>query len=366
MVPTMPAPPPVYVEPPAIPKPDSAPVEVDLAQAPASKPEHRPVVGFSPQLHMIFDLLLSWRPSVAPLSFDNYHSFILAEVLPTPESSVSAEVNPNPRFFEFGYRIHPNWLLRAGKIWVPFNGMMDTEPHSMAGGWYGTTRLFSTYPYLPDIWADLGLAFKTTLKDEPSLQSYLQGYVINGYGSGGTDPLGQVSATAYPSFTTPTLAGDNNNDKGLGGRLTTLFSGRYGLGASFYTGRFTPDTVGDGRITLLGIDGQLRLGAIEVRSGWMNMWVSLPSPASPSTFSRPGLYLEGVVRLLGHWKWVARYGSLNTDSRVENAGDRSIVGGVIAYDLGFYQVSLEAFADLQRTADKPPTAFSALRFFLRL
>lgn len=323
-------------------------------------------MGFSPQLHMIFDLLLSWRPSVAPLSFDNYHSFILAEVLPTPESSVSAEVNPNPRFFEFGYRIHPNWLLRAGKIWVPFNGMMDTEPHSMAGGWYGTTRLFSTYPYLPDIWADLGLAFKTTLKDEPSLQSYLQGYVINGYGSGGTDPLGQVSATAYPSFTTPTLAGDNNNDKGLGGRLTTLFSGRYGLGASFYTGRFTPDTVGDGRITLLGIDGQLRLGAIEVRSGWMNMWVSLPSPASPSTFSRPGLYLEGVVRLLGHWKWVARYGSLNTDSRVENAGDRSIVGGVIAYDLGFYQVSLEAFADLQRTADKPPTAFSALRFFLRL
>lgn len=365
--PATPKAPPAYVEAPAIPRPDAPAIEVDLsAPAPSETAQARRPVSTAPQLHLLFDLALTWRPGVTPLSFDNFHSFFLAEVVPTPESYVMAEVNPSPRFFEFGYQVHPRLQIRAGKIWIPFNGMVDTEPHSLAGGWYGTTRLFSTHPYLPDIWADLGLAIKWTLRDDTSVQSFLQLYGVNGLGSGGTDPLGQVATTGYPSFSTPTLGGDNNSDKALGGRWTALFSRRLGIGASFYTGRFTADSAADGRITLYGLDAQVRAGPLELRSGWMNMVVTLPAPASPASMSRPGFYVESLFRLLNHWKWIARYGNLNTDSRAENAGDRSIVGGVIAYDVGYYQISFEVFGDLQRTVDKAPSAFSALRFFVRL
>lgn len=310
-----------------------------------------------PRFKLLFDLLLTLRPGVAPLTFDNYHAFMLVEYSPKENIQFGFEVSPTPRYYELNWQINRKFTLRLGKIWIPFD---DMNPHNQFGGWINNskTRDPAGAAFLPDLWTDLGVALKYKPLDTFYLAAEGQVYVVNGFQSGGVDPLG--NGVDYPNFST-TVAPDNNTDKGIGGRGNVLFFRRIGGGASFYTGKYTANGVDGGRITMVGLDGQLRLPSTEFRAGYIGMTISLPQPAT-SGFTRGGFYGEAMQRFGKNWKGYLRGGLAQNDNRVIDVTDITLVGAMAMYDLGMFQLSFEHYRDLNKVDGKSAYTFSAARF----
>ena len=155
--------------------------------------------GFPPSFKVYFDLLLTYRPGVTPITFDNFHTLLLADFIPRPDFQFSFEINPTPRYFELDYKPSQRLTLRAGRIWIPFD---DMGPHNYFGGHINTSRLAqpnATSYFLPDIWADLGVGVKYDLYESSKINLTGDFYIVNGFGAGGTDPTGQVTG-GTPTF----------------------------------------------------------------------------------------------------------------------------------------------------------------------
>jgi len=350
-------------------KMNNAPPKVEAKAAPASESPTRAVTshhmapGVEPHFNIFFDLWLAYQPGKAELSFLNFHPLLLLEVVPLPDLQFSFEVNPSPRYYELDYRVN-EWLqFRAGKIWIPFD---DMNPHNLFGGMIATSRLrLGTMAYLPDIWTDLGVGAKFNIIEQPNLNLDGHLYVVNGFGGGGTDPMGQ--SANYPLFNDiPVSASDTNNNKAIGGRLHALIDRTFGLGLSFYTGQWTPDGPSDSRsIYMVGLDAQIRKGRTEYKLGFSYMPVALLGDVG---YHRQGQYLE-VNQKFGkqdEWRLTGRVGHLDPDSRLTDDNDTLTVGAGLRWKPGMVAFAFEHYQDVKKVAIKKGYSFTAFRSIIQL
>lgn len=317
--------------------------------------------GAQPIFKFLFDLVFAIRPGANPWTFDNYHTLALVDIIPRQGFHFSFELNPTPRYYELDVDITDRLRIRAGRIWIPFD---DMNPHNSFGGYINTSLLrpAGTVAFLPDIWADLGVGARFQILDTKDLSALAHLYVVNGFGAGGADPTG--AATSYPDFAA-LPSPDANTDKAIGGRVQMGFLQRMlSVGASFYTGRYTPDTEGSSRILMLGLDAQVRpLSRLEARAGYTFGSVGLPAGGS---FNRAGFYAEGKYKLLENWFASIRLGLLQGDNRVTDANDQNLVGGRAGYEADWYQLSVQYMRDLKDVAGKRSKEFTVLRFLVML
>lgn len=337
--------------------------EVDLDALDVEKKAPKP----GPVFKVYFDLNFYSMPGASSssergLTFDNFHSFVLLDVIPTPDIHFMTDVNPSPKFYELDYKT-ADWLtFRFGKIFIPFD---DMNPHSIYGGRINVSRLSPDGNFLPDLFTDLGIGVDLKPFNSPTLELDLKFAVVNGFRSGGTDPIpGTPSSSLYPNFASELPTGpDNNRDKSYAVRAHALAGGFLGLGASYYAGRWSPSGTVSHRLSMLGFDGQIYLGKFKIRAGQATMNAKLPDTASKPDFSRGASYLEAALKLDSEEKWRiwGRAGSQNLDNRIVDKNDRAIAGGGIAFKPSLVEFSLEYSRDLKRTPDKTNYSFANFR-----
>lgn len=306
---------------------------------------------------------MNYRPGINPLTFDNYHTAFLVDYIPNPDLQFSVGVAPPlivPRFYELDYNISRRVQLRVGRIWVPFD---QINPHNTFGGLWNTStlRADNQEAFLPDIWADLGLGFKFTLADSPSLNVIAHLYVVNGFQSGGTDPLAE--STTYPDFETLPNAADNNTDKAFGGRIHMDVANVFGLGASVYSGAYSDEGTEANRILMLGADTQIRpTKSTEIRAGYALMNVDLRGGITRQSYLRGGVYGELRQRIGSRWQLVARGGLTQNDNGVSDRNDRTLVGGRIECRISPNLTLIgEHHRDINPTPDKVNLSYTAAR-----
>jgi len=320
---------------------------------------HGAPIGGAPQFKVYFDFNMLSRPGVNDFTFDNFHSFLMFESSPVPEWSFSFEVNPTPRYYEASYHPSTRWEVRAGKVWIPFD---DLAPHNIFGGRVNVSRLALGEAFLPDLWTDLGVAGKYRIVDSKSFTLDAHLYVLNGFASGGSDPLGVD--TDYPSFSDRALVPDNNTNKAFGGRVAMKAFQKFGLGLSYYHGRWSDEDDVAWGVRMIGTDTQVRLGSTELRAGLVTMTAELAS----GEFYRGGSYVE-LGQKFGkrdQWKVLLRGGTVQPDDRVISVTDQRIVGATLLYQPGFIQYSIEHSRDIQDVPGKVGQSFTNARVVVAL
>jgi hypothetical protein len=339
--------------------------------------------GILPNFKFYFDFVLrSWKGNTAEsdFGFDSYHQRLMVEFTPTPELMFQAELL-DKKYFETDYMLSPRLQVRWGKIWIPFD---DMSPHSMFGGRINTTDFRQTgeSAFLPDIWADLGIGLKYTLADSLNFQSELHFYVVNGFReSRGTSPIqaeqsgGGGTNAPYPTFEgTAGVAGDNNNQKGMGLRWHSVFGRRFGLGASVYKDTYNDKSEQKDMDPLLGkslgmlivgLDAQLRpTSTTEIRAGYATMKVDLNSNYSnKESFTRGGTYVELGQRFgeEDRWKFLIRAGASQNDNRVVDVSDKTIVGATILKNFGSVEAQVNYYRDLHQVPQKTAYNYGEFR-----
>lgn len=329
--------------------------------------------GASPlHINLYFDFYLSSQPGKngaqgAGFTFNNIHHFFLVEATAGPDIKFMTEIHTSPRFYELDYQFTRWFQLRLGKIWIPFD---DLEPHNQFGGYINNSRLRPTASagtassyFLPDLWAEMGLGGKFNLVDREkfSLEGHL--YVVNGFGSGGTDPV-TATNTQYPNFADSGIETiDNNRAKSVGTRLHALVGQTLGLGWSYYTGRWTDEDKTAKSMSIMGLDAQLFFNRAEFRFGYSNFYVNLPSTATATTYHRPGYYAEASYKMGAkrNWKALLSTGGVDGDDRILNVDDRLIYGGKLLYRPNNIEWGIEHFRDLRYVAEKDYRSFTAFR-----
>lgn len=331
--------------------------------------------GSSPHLNVYFDFYIMSQPGKSSgqgsgFTFNNIHHFFLIEATAGPDIKFMTEIRDDPRFFELDYQFTRWFQLRLGKIWVPFD---DLVPHNQFGGHMNVSRLRPTTQgngtasaaFLPDLWAELGVAGKFSLIDRENFALEAHTYVVNGFGSGGTDPVSPaVAGLQYPNFGDSGIETiDNNREKSLGTRVHAMFAQTVGLGLSYYTGRWTDKDKEDRGVVLYGADSQVYLGRFTFRMGYTNAVVKLPSAAANGDYNRPGYYMEGSYKFGGKrdWKALLITGGLNGDNRIIDVNDRQISGAKLLYRPNNIEWGIEHFRDFRRIAAKDYRSFTAFR-----
>ncbi len=329
----------------------------------------------APNFKLYFDFLLTRRPGVSPITFDNYHTIFMVDFVPRPDLSFGFEVSPTPRYYELTYEPTSQFQLRVGRIWIPFD---TSDFHNIYGGWINTSQLMHPggTPFLPDVWTDLGVAMRFRPIDRRAMAMEAHAYVVNGFQGGQVDPAGK--SNDYPDFSTRNTFVDNNGDKAVGGRVAFKTLGFWGLGISGYYGRWTGDTVGGSvagtvggvpavpqkpaRLLAVGFDTQFYLGTSSIlKAGYIGMIVDLPPPADKG-FQRGGLYGELSHRFLQKWRILFRGGMSQNDNRVIDVTDRTIVGaGLYHHFNSMVFLGVEHYRDINRVSSKSVYSFSALR-----
>lgn len=295
------------------------------------------------------DIALTVQPGITPFSFNNFHTVLMVDFLPSSELQFAMGIAPPsavPRFFELDYRVAERLQVRLGRIWIPFDMM---SPHNTFGGFINTSRMRAANQenFLPDVWADLGVGAKYTFIERPDLKLDGDLYVVNGLREGGLDPRGET--TSYPNFLEASTDPDNNVDKAFGARVHALINQVWGVGGSFYTGRWTNDANPAGRITMLGLDAQCRaVKRWEFRFGYAFMSVGLPSATTRTSYVRGGLYTEATYRLLDNINTGVRFGVTQNDSGVSDPNDRTNLGVKVDYLFSpILQFSFQYYHDLR-------------------
>lgn len=298
------------------------------------------------------------------LTFSNFHSFFILDVSATLEISFTGEISGSPRFYEIGYQPY-DWLkFRMGKILVPFD---DREIHSIYGGKTNVINISPDGTFVPYLWGDLGVDVQLQLIDTTWLSSKLDIYVINGIGTGGTDPLEE--AESFPDFTSiPSIGNDNNKSKAWGGRLHSTFFGNFGLGGSYYSGRWTDQTDPGKNIEIWAVDSQLRIPFLnhQIRVGYAQGTTDLLDINSDAVAIRRGFYGELTQSAWNSWKFIFRTGFLNLDDRIVDKNDQAWLTGMILYRPSVLQWSIEYSRDTKRTVDKGIYNYWAFRVTARL
>jgi hypothetical protein len=355
----------------ANPSPSQSEQAVDLSNLAASPPSETPgnpqyIPGsgaLTPRFTAYFDLNFVNQPGTADsLAFDSYHNFLFFDIAPTPDLTFSFNLlGPQtiPLYYELDYQATPKLTLRAGKIWIPFDDLSWSDPHTIFGGRVGLQQLMPSTGggngsiFLPSVWTELGVGAKYVIVDKKNLQVETHACLLNGFTDGGIDPAGGAEYPQFNEYTpnTGTLNGGSGNHraKSYDLRAHALLNNRFGLGVSYYHGQWNqdgdPNSGGAGLdLSMIGVDAQAQAFGLEFRLGVASMTVDLPPEQSPfsSKAKRGGDYIEvGRPFAKNKWKLLARVGKLQLDNRIILPTDGTIAGATILYNPGTIQFSID-------------------------
>ena len=160
---------------------------------------------------------------------------------------------------------------------------------------------------------------------------------------------------------------DNNTDKAIGARVHFLFNQMFGLGTSFYTGRYTDRADEAKRLSLLGLDGSFRMTTgTSLKAGYTYQKVELPTGAGKSDYLRGGAYIEAMQRIQQRYIIGGRFGVQQGDDRVTDLNDQTWATGRIGYETDIWQLYFIYARDLNDTPDKSYKEYTAGRFVVTL
>lgn len=199
------------------------------------------------------------------VSFSSNHNYFLLSISPSPLVNFTAEISENI-YWDFLWRFGKKTGLHLGKLAVPFGKLPF---HNLYGGVVerplqngeGISLL------IPRDWTEYGLQLDISLLDFTQYALQSKFWITNGMRGFDIDTVMQTI-----NFT---IGGgddwDNNYDKALGFRFdNTFFSGRYQLGISYYTAKWSDFKPGEkwffsgDRVTLFNIDARLDYNAIPI------------------------------------------------------------------------------------------------------
>ncbi|MBI1859946.1 MAG: hypothetical protein HYR96_03390 [Deltaproteobacteria bacterium] len=334
----------------------------------ALNPKKKSAQGIHPQTALakpnfmaLFDLLLTYQPKNTPsLTFQNDHSLLLLKINPTTNLEFAFEVSPNPRFFELDYDLYPGLEFRVGRIWIPFD---EDNAHKYYGGRPILVALLqpNASTFLPEIWTDMGVGVKVSLLSIEGTEVALHGYVVNGFGdlsSGDPNPDATVRGQSYPDFSS-IQSSDNNDNKAVGGRIAISVRDLLSFGASVYRGSYPNRGTSQAFLNLFGLDGKVRLGALELRGG--NIYGEVELVGSQVAGFRRGGYYGEIGLWVNQWKVALRGGQAQQDSRFLAVTDQTIGGAIVSYHPGALHFSVEYSRDFEAREGKTNTDYAAVR-----
>ncbi len=305
------------------------------------------------KFHLYSDLIFHLKDSIT--TFDSFHNLFIAELHERGVFKFSAEINPNPRLFELQYRLNEKLTIFGGKFLIPFN---HPNPHTRYGGYVISSQNIGTEDktLLPDIWSDLGIGLKYKFLEFSSWYLKLNFYVCNGFQGGGKDPL---NGEYYPDFSN-TGKEDNNSDKAVGFGLSAYFNRFMRVGFSFYTNMYELPL----RLYIIGLDSKvIVLKNMDLEAGYIFFHVMLPAYSS---FDRGGFYLKLNYDFSNNFYSELMTGISQTDSRIQDEGDKTLVGLKFGYRVKIFDFSLIGLYDLEKFSGKTKYSYFGLRASLRI
>jgi len=188
------------------------------------------------------------------------------------------------------YLINDKINLRAGALLVPFgryNLYHDSDLQDL------TDRPLVARDVIPTTWTEAGYGFfgefNPTIGSNEDLTLGYELYAVNGLDSGFSD-TGLSGARS-------SLKTDNNDNKGLVGRMTASPAVGHEVAASGYWGRY--DSANDNAITGIGVDTLNTFGPLE----WINEYAYFDVEETPTLASDLANYFQGAYSQLNYHFW---------------------------------------------------------------
>lgn len=288
-------------------------------------------------LKLILDFVIEHNMGGEAWDFKPNHTNVLIEAAPKPWLSVLLDIDPLPLFYEIQWTPTPALSLKVGKILIPFG---SNAFHHLIGG-----RVDAYSEFLPELWADYGVALSHRVYDGERFSFDYDLYVVNGF-----------TGETAPDTVSPDQA-ENNAWKGLGTRTRLGVGRHYELLGSLYYDRW--DAAAERALVFYSLavqanEGFLPLAALRrlrLRAEWGRGEIELQHAnyrhgLIDYAVARAGFYVEAQDGLTDDVALRLRVGQLNPNDAVSDDRDifmvePAVVLGSPAFSLVFaYQLAM--------------------------
>jgi hypothetical protein len=246
------------------------------------------------------------------LTFYPNHTLAILMLNVSERVSLQLNIAPDPAFYELAFAITPKFIVKVGKMLVPFG---TNNFHHIIGG-----RVDQQSRFLPETWGDYGIAINHLVVDSRYVSVEYDAYVVNGFG--GTDK---------PVISAGTL-NDNNFGKGIGARLiVTLPKGFRLIGSGYHS---LWNAKNDRGALYYALGGAMPVGAIPLpllnRIGLRGEWArgelqyqddNVQQGITQYAVAKAGWYGELMVRIVDMVAMRFRFGRMNPDNTVSDIDD---------------------------------------------
>ena len=273
-------------------------------------------------------------------SFGTNHTYLMLQASPTDKLRVGFDIQFD-YFYEIEYFPVPTVSFKAGKIFLPFG---DFQYHPIYGG-----KVYSLENDLFPNWlTDYGVAFGHRLLDTDHVSLRYDLFVSNGFQDYSGDVL-NMNTIGYE--------GDNNSEKAFGGRVKTVWLGRYNMTASGMFDHWSDD--GQATLALWALDfstnGGLAdlpvLNHVDLKLGYLVKQVETGNAANSEIgeYDGFGSHIELSTKPADWLKIAFRMGEVDPN---ENLRDRMDQRNYNMHCIFYPEAYLEIWAMYQRNQEK--------------
>ncbi len=261
---------------------------------------------------LIVDLLLWHTFGTKQISFFPNHTLAILMLQVSERVSLQLHIAPDPAFYELAFVVTPTFLVKVGKMLVPFG---TSNFHHLIGG-----RVDQQSQFLPETWGDYGIGVNHLVVDTRYVSVEYDAYVVNGFGGTDAPLIGNGTVT------------DNNFGKGLGARVIVgLPKGIRLIGSVFHS---LWDVNNSKSALYYAAGASMPVGAINLpvlnRIGLRGEWArgelqypddNIQRGLTPHAVAKAGWYTELTVRLFDIAALRLRAGRINPNNTVTDDSD---------------------------------------------
>jgi hypothetical protein len=277
-------------------------------------PGRGPQKGGDAGYKLIVDLLAWHTFGTKQFSFFPNHTLVIMMLNISERISLQLHIAPDPTFYELAFAVTPTFLIKVGKMLVPFG---TNNFHHIIGGRVDQASLF-----LPETWSDYGVGINHLLVDTKYVSVEYDAYVVNGFGGGATPVIGNGTIT------------DNNFMKGIGARaIVGLPKGIRVIGSAYHS---MWNVNNDRHVLYYAVGASIPVGAINLpvlnriglRGEWSRGELQYEDNADnvqrgilPHASAKAGWYGELTIRAFDFAALRIRAGRVNPDNTVNDVTD---------------------------------------------
>lgn len=273
-------------------------------------------------LKLVVDLLVEHTIGEEKFQFRPHHTYVIVMGQPVDDLQFMVQLSDNPLFYEVSWAVTPRISITAGKLLIPFG---TSEFHQLIGG-----RVDEHGAFLPELWADYGLALRHHLVDSEAVSTDYALYVVNGFQ--GTDAPNIASGSGT----------DNNWAKGVGARVRVTALRTVTVTGSAYYDRW--DVRGKESVLYYSLGGELRgalfgLPRLRLRGEWSRGEIGVAGRdyqrgITRFAVARSGTYAEAQYAFTERFAVRLRGGRLNPDNTVADASDTEVYEPALLIGVG--------------------------------